>query len=81
MVTQSTIRKIIRIIYFMLSKHEPYRDPGVDFEAMSAKKTRHAGSKAVKKDRQVTNGKTYLSLISNMIDFISLNISGWSRLP
>ena len=34
--------KIIRIIYFMLSRHDPYRDPGVDYEAMSAKKIRQA---------------------------------------
>ena len=30
--------KLIRIIYFMLSRREPYRDPGVDYEAMSAQK-------------------------------------------
>lgn len=37
--------KLIRIIYFMLSRHEPYRDPGVDYEAMSAQKMLHAGSR------------------------------------
>ena len=41
--------KIIRIIYFMLSRHEPYRDPGVDHEAMSAKKMRHAESRLLRK--------------------------------
>jgi transposase len=30
--------KMIRLIYFMLSRREPYRDPGVDYEALSAKK-------------------------------------------
>jgi transposase len=30
--------KMIRTIYFMLARHEPYRDSGVDYEAMSAKK-------------------------------------------
>ena len=30
--------KLIRIIYFMLSRHLPYHDPGVDYEAQSAKK-------------------------------------------
>ena len=30
--------KLIKIIYFMLSRREPYRDPGVDYEALSAKK-------------------------------------------
>jgi len=49
----------------MLSKHEPYRDPGVDFEAMSAKKKRATLEQGSQEDRQVTNGKTCLSLISN----------------
>ena len=30
--------KMIRIIYYMLSRREPYRDSGVDYEALSAKK-------------------------------------------
>ena len=30
--------KLIRIIYFMLSRREPYRDLGGDYEAMSAQK-------------------------------------------
>jgi transposase len=41
--------KIIRIIYFMLSRHEPYRDPGVDYEAMSAQKNAPRWIKALKK--------------------------------
>jgi transposase len=41
--------KLIRIIYFMLSRHEPYRDPGVDYEAMSAQKNAPRWIKALKK--------------------------------
>ena len=41
--------KLIRIIYFMLSRCEPYRDPGVDYEAMSAKKNAPRWIKALKK--------------------------------
>jgi len=40
--------KIIRIIYFMLSRHDLYRDRGVDYEAMSAKNTQR-WIKALKK--------------------------------
>ena len=67
--------KIIRIIYFMLSRHEPYRDPGVDYQAMSAQKTRHAGSRS-QEDQQVANGKTCLSLIGNQLIFYILKMSG-----
>ena len=41
--------KLIRIIYFMLSRHEPYCDPGVDYEAMSAQKNAPRWIKALKK--------------------------------
>ena len=41
--------KLIRIIYFMLSRREPYRDPGVDYEAMSAQKNAPRWIKALKK--------------------------------
>ena len=30
--------KMIRLIYLMLTRREPYRDPMVDYAAMSAKK-------------------------------------------
>ena len=30
--------KMIRLIYLMLTRREPYRDPMVDYDAMSAKK-------------------------------------------
>lgn len=40
--------KLIRIIYFMLSRREPYRDPGVNYEAMSAKKNAPRWIKALK---------------------------------
>ena len=29
---------MIRLIYLMLTRREPYRDPMVDYDAMSAKK-------------------------------------------
>jgi transposase len=38
-------RKLIRIIYFMLSRHQSYRDPGVDYNAISAKKMLHGRSR------------------------------------
>jgi len=41
--------KLIRTIYFMLARREPYRDPGVDYEAMSAKKNAPRWIKALKK--------------------------------
>jgi transposase len=41
--------KMIRIIYYMLSRREPYRDPGVDYEALSAKKNAPRWIKALKK--------------------------------
>lgn len=41
--------KLIRIIYFMLSRREPYRDPGVDYEAMSAQKNAPRWIKALKR--------------------------------
>ena len=41
--------KLIRIIYFMLSRHEPYCDPRVDYEAMSAQKNAPRWIKALKK--------------------------------
>lgn len=41
--------KLIRIIYFMLSRREPYRDPGVNYEAMSAQKNAPRWIKALKK--------------------------------
>lgn len=40
--------KLIRIIYFMLSRREPYRDPGVNYEAMSAQKNAPRWIKALK---------------------------------
>ena len=40
--------KMIRIIYFMLSRREPYRDPGVNYEAMSAQKNAPRWIKALK---------------------------------
>ena len=40
--------KLIRIIYFMLSRAEPYRDPGVNYEAMSAQKNAPRWIKALK---------------------------------
>lgn len=30
--------KMIRLIYLLLARKEPYRDPHIDYEAMSAKK-------------------------------------------
>ncbi len=30
--------KMIRLIYILLSRHEPYIDQGIDYAAMSAKK-------------------------------------------
>jgi len=41
--------KMIRIIYYMLSRRELYRDPGVDYEALSAKKNAPRWIKALKK--------------------------------
>jgi transposase len=41
--------KMIRLIYFMLSRRTPYCDPGVDYEAMSAKKNAPRWIKALKK--------------------------------
>ena len=41
--------KIIRIIYFMLSRREPYRDPGVNYEMVSAQKNAPRWIKALKK--------------------------------
>lgn len=41
--------KLIRIIYFMLLRHEPYRDSGVDYEVMSAQKNAPRWIKALKK--------------------------------
>jgi transposase len=41
--------KLIRIIYFILSRHEPYRDPGVNYEAMSALKNAPRWIKSLKK--------------------------------
>jgi transposase len=40
--------KLIRIIYFMLSRREPYRDPGVNYEAISAQKNAPRWIKALK---------------------------------
>ncbi|RIZ70737.1 MAG: hypothetical protein D0528_00840, partial [Methylococcales bacterium] len=41
--------KLIRIIYFMLSRHELYCDLGVDYEVMSAQKNAPRWIKALKK--------------------------------
>lgn len=41
--------KMIRLIYFILSRRQPYCDPGVDYEAMSAKKNAPRWIKALKK--------------------------------
>ena len=41
--------KLIRIIYFMLSRREPYRDPGVNYEMVSAQKNAPRWIKALKK--------------------------------
>lgn len=40
--------KLIRIIYFMLARREPYRDPGVNYEAMSAQRNAPRWIKALK---------------------------------
>lgn len=40
--------KLIRIIYFMLSRREPYRDPGVNYEVVSAQKNAPRWIKALK---------------------------------
>jgi transposase len=53
--------KLIRIIYFMLSRHEPYRDPGVDYEAMSAKKNAPRWIKALKKIGKLPIAKPVLA--------------------
>ena len=53
--------KIIRIIYFMLSRHEPYRDPGVDYEAMSAQKNAPRWIKALKKIGKLLTAKPVLA--------------------
>jgi transposase len=53
--------KIIRIIYFMLSRHEPYRDPGVDYEAMSAQKNAPRWIKALKKIGKLPTAKPALA--------------------
>jgi len=45
----SIAHKLIRITCFMLSRREPYRDPGVNYEAMSAKKNAPRWIKALKK--------------------------------
>jgi hypothetical protein len=36
--------KMFRLIYLMLTRKEPYRNPMVDYDAMSAKKNAPAGS-------------------------------------
>jgi transposase len=41
--------KLIRIIYFMLSRREPYRDPGVNYELLSAQKNAPRWIQALKK--------------------------------
>lgn len=53
--------KLIRIIYFMLSRHEPYRDPGVDYEAMSAQKNAPRWIKALKKIGKLPTAKPALA--------------------
>jgi transposase len=53
--------KMIRIIYFMLSRHEPYRDPGVDYEAMSANKNAPRWIKALKKIGKLPTAKPALA--------------------
>lgn len=41
--------KIIRLIYFILVRQQPYRDPGVDYEAMAAKRNAPRWIKALQK--------------------------------
>jgi len=53
--------KLMRIIYFMLSRREPYRDPGVDYEAMSALKNAPRWIKALKKIGMIPTGKPALA--------------------
>lgn len=49
--------KMIRLIYFMLSRREPYRDPGVDYEAMSAQKNAPRWIKALRKIGKLPTAK------------------------
>ena len=53
--------KLIRIIYFMLSRREPYRDPGVNYEAMSAQKNAPRWIKALKKLGMLPKAKPALA--------------------
>ena len=39
--------KMIRLIYLMLTRREPYRDPMVDYDAMSAKQNTIFGRQGV----------------------------------
>jgi hypothetical protein len=45
----------------MLSRHEPYRDPGVDYEAMSAQKNAPRWIKALKKIGKLPTAKPALA--------------------
>jgi len=53
--------KMIRIIYYMLSRREPYRDPGVDYEALSAQKNAPRWIKALKKIGKLPSVKSALA--------------------
>jgi transposase len=46
---------------YMLSRHEPYRDPGVDYEAMSAQKNAPRWIKALKKIGKLPTAKPALA--------------------
>jgi transposase len=41
--------KLIRTIFFVLMRRQPYRDPGIDYEAMSVAKNPPRWIKALKK--------------------------------
>ncbi|MDP2903168.1 MAG: hypothetical protein Q8N96_08680, partial [Methylovulum sp.] len=52
---------VTSVIYFMLSRRQPYCDPGVDYEAMSAKKNAPRWIKALKKIGKLPTAKTALA--------------------